>query len=176
MANRASLRNLCPFPLKILNIYPPHWILYPWIKRTSKRKQMLKGSYTAYGVAHYRSHCFTDKFTYTVNSMLAHLWILSCVKPRAHSRSWILESSDPCNTCIKTVTYLDNSKQMLLGLGNVDKTSLNKLFFGSFLSYKIQFVIEVDTLGAWHRSPLKALFPSSIGCPNWLLTAHSLLL
>lgn len=94
-------RNLHPFPRKILNIpLPSYWMPYHPIKWMS----MKEVNSTREGMLcrwNSHSHCFTKKLSFTLNSILACIWILSCMKPRNHHGWQTLGSPDPRNACIK---------------------------------------------------------------------------
>lgn len=95
MASRVLLRNPHSSPGEVLNIPPPHWIPYPLIKWTSIKKANSKRGLLCLWSRPFWSHCFGNKLSFTLNSVLAHILILSCAKPRTHSGSWILGSPDP---------------------------------------------------------------------------------
>ena len=60
-------------------------------------KQLKKGSKffcSVCGRAHSLFHCFTNRLTFTLNSLLACIWIFSCMKPRTHTGSQTLRSPD----------------------------------------------------------------------------------
>ena len=93
MANRVPLRNLYFFFLGRSWISSPKF-LNKWTEK-KKNQIPLKGGYFIRGVAHSLSYYITNKLTFTLKSMLAHIWILSCTKPRTHHGWQILGSSDP---------------------------------------------------------------------------------
>ena len=94
MADRDTLRNLHPFPGKILNILPLYRMPYPPIKLTSKKYPIMPEGLLLCLWGSPLSHCFTNKYTFTLNSAdsyfnpflheaknpqwLADLWIPRC--------------------------------------------------------------------------------------------------